>query len=817
MDLVQFPKPVYITEVRIIPLGARVKADFAGGDRLGATNPSKFNIEFFVNDLGKPGSSFESLGNLEYNQNDCIHLDCVKKYVRQIPTDGLVLRGWYTTITLAVYGTLTNGITESPQEEVLVAPPPVVEKLPAQPDAIWQPPQEEEIRPREEVYIEFEPKPFNQSQFHHTEPDSNRPFARQPDRAASSESDWDGDNEERIKRQESSPVIRATSREVSRARDCSRGYSRSSSRERDFSNPSKRDWSRSPEYRRSRRRTTSYERAHRDVSREHDKEHESKRPRTPPILSPKRPHTPDHQASPIGSVEDVSYKGRGERKYSEKSRSVDNEPKTISISPVPMDLLIESPIGGADESSSQGGEAFEPILSDEEINDECEAQFDMDYDDNECEDFVKCVDPTTTTLERFADEQRSIKEVELAMKIVHKYNLRDDAASYSNFKSLAPESKEAWIHCTENFVQMVQLIHNFPYSKRNEMLDTILSEHIGTLVDWVRIGIFCAMSQPQAVYKIRHIKIGARLTELLGCCYDFLDVLLYKEKLNVFAELLNLYYQQHMALSIKLMIIKAIYSCLDLKIGVSYFLTDWDTENGYQKIINAIQANPLTRAKFAWKAVLKKINLFESLELLRDTIDRIFTSNEHFLIGESDMSLLETILMDVLKSFTKESINFSQPKRYLPVSATFEIVKDLASIRSTAATFQSYFDCHTFLECILLMISNQHVLPSVILDLCLEIVKALANCNCGLDYLYNKTETTGVLAKCLIGTVSEENADSLEEDIDVAKYDTVNHQLGIEIVYKVKFMNFFCLFVLFCLKSNQQKTLLGEDNYSFLH
>ena len=32
----------------------------------------------------------------------------------QIPTDGLVLRGWYTTITLAVYGVLTKSVQEAP-------------------------------------------------------------------------------------------------------------------------------------------------------------------------------------------------------------------------------------------------------------------------------------------------------------------------------------------------------------------------------------------------------------------------------------------------------------------------------------------------------------------------------------------------------------------------------------------------------------------------------------------------------------------------------------------------------------------------------
>lgn len=132
LDLVQFPKPVYVTEVRIIPLGARVQADFPGGVRLGATNPSQFQIEFFVNDLGKPGAStFESLGGFEYNQNGCINLECVPNdTVRKIPTDGLVLRGWYTTITLAVYGTLTANLTEQ------IIQPVVTPSLPPQPNTI---------------------------------------------------------------------------------------------------------------------------------------------------------------------------------------------------------------------------------------------------------------------------------------------------------------------------------------------------------------------------------------------------------------------------------------------------------------------------------------------------------------------------------------------------------------------------------------------------------------------------------------------------------------------------------------------------------
>lgn len=86
--------------MRIIPLGARVQADFPGGVRLGATNPSQFQIEFFVNDLGlgkRGASTFETLGGFEYDQNGCINLECAPdESTRKIPTDGLVLKGMYT-------------------------------------------------------------------------------------------------------------------------------------------------------------------------------------------------------------------------------------------------------------------------------------------------------------------------------------------------------------------------------------------------------------------------------------------------------------------------------------------------------------------------------------------------------------------------------------------------------------------------------------------------------------------------------------------------------------------------------------------------
>lgn len=135
LDLVQFPSSVIVEEVRVIPLGARVQANFPGGMRLGATVPVRFNLELFVNDLTNPGAStFTSLGTLAYDENGKIFLNTGPK---KILTDGLILRGCYSTITLAVYGLLAPTTTEQlaamAAATASVKPEPIMEAAPPQP------------------------------------------------------------------------------------------------------------------------------------------------------------------------------------------------------------------------------------------------------------------------------------------------------------------------------------------------------------------------------------------------------------------------------------------------------------------------------------------------------------------------------------------------------------------------------------------------------------------------------------------------------------------------------------------------------------
>ncbi|XP_077866591.1 protein virilizer homolog [Saccoglossus kowalevskii] len=119
LDLVQFPRPVCISEIRIIPSGTRAHTEFYEENKLGRTSPANFKLELFINNLSKPGSSiFERLGILEYEESN--HIQLVTK--SEIPTDGVILRGLYSSITVAIYGVLTTVAKSA--DDIPPSPPP---------------------------------------------------------------------------------------------------------------------------------------------------------------------------------------------------------------------------------------------------------------------------------------------------------------------------------------------------------------------------------------------------------------------------------------------------------------------------------------------------------------------------------------------------------------------------------------------------------------------------------------------------------------------------------------------------------------------
>ncbi|XP_041842968.1 protein virilizer homolog isoform X2 [Melanotaenia boesemani] len=116
VDVVRFPCGVLITEVRVIPPGIKAHSNLPDSRAFGETSPHAFQLELFFNNVTKPNSpTFHRLGSLEYDENKSI----VFRPSGKINTDGLVLRGWYTSLTLAVYGS-----AERPHGHDQASPPP---------------------------------------------------------------------------------------------------------------------------------------------------------------------------------------------------------------------------------------------------------------------------------------------------------------------------------------------------------------------------------------------------------------------------------------------------------------------------------------------------------------------------------------------------------------------------------------------------------------------------------------------------------------------------------------------------------------------
>lgn len=130
-DLVQFPSPVVIDLIKIVPLGQPIEAKIPGNVRLGATNPSNCELEFFINDLSKQDAhTMMDLGKFY-----CSEKETDFNPPSQIQTDGLLLRGSYRTLTLAIFGQIATYDEKVEDEQVILSAASPPAQTPASPVA----------------------------------------------------------------------------------------------------------------------------------------------------------------------------------------------------------------------------------------------------------------------------------------------------------------------------------------------------------------------------------------------------------------------------------------------------------------------------------------------------------------------------------------------------------------------------------------------------------------------------------------------------------------------------------------------------------
>ncbi|RZF39648.1 hypothetical protein LSTR_LSTR001169 [Laodelphax striatellus] len=858
LDLVQFTKNVCITEVRIIPLGARVQADFPGGVRLGATNPSQFEIEFFVNDLTKPGASvFESLGGVEYNQNGNIHLDCEQS----VPTDGLVLRGWYTTITLAVYGYLAKAVIPEVPATGSRPPPDAVGPASNSATAEWvqQHAQVGELA-SEHPYMVEPPRdpynaPYNDDNYAHPHPDY--PYQDQwsqgghPDAGYDASKDgYEGDSMLAWEARGGDEKMHWADRTGGSGGSGGAGKDRESRHrgDRDYRGHSR---DRSPPYERGGGRSSDY-RGGGDMypgggrGGWRGEWGGGKRPRSPPhpppggtprggAHTPPPPHhaddkgslSPPHTRSEHGSMKrepasspafetfspgDVESISEGEIPEPEGVEGAVHHGGEVSAPDGRMEVggdagtpphhhhhMMHSP-PPHDERSVDGGEGeqFEPILSDEEIGDDCDQQFqDMDYDFNDYpDDPLKPFNPYAFELHPLTFmTDPSISVVEWEERKATKLGVSSDRPQLEDLIINGPANEEAvmtssatkeeWVHLAESVNS--SLHKSLPHFQNK-------SDVVAKLLTWVDIGLSfeAALSQPQPGYKVRHIKAGVRLVEALAQCSEELVNRMIDEN-KVHKKLIDLFHKDYMALSIKLMILKSLDATLRYDKSVDQFLNEKFSEDeltGYQKLLNMIQGKQLARVKCAITSILQKLHAYEVLDKLNTTAKeldeklKMSEDDSHMETSEINIDIDDLVvsLEEVVRIYLDAPYLISQPKRFMPVSAQFEIGATINSTDSYLSLF-TYFKNHNILESFVTLLTHPATACdcNVVLPI-YELIGAFLETQNGMKFLASNPEPTNQLARILLGPSPESDEHTEEASFHLLGLHFVNRLYALSLI-----------------------------------
>lgn len=515
--------------------------------------------------------------------------------------------------------------------------------------------------------------------------------------------------------------------------------------------------------------------------------------------------------------------------YVEQHTSLVTVPIVDTLTP----KAVESPVQNPEEEKSDG-EQFEPILSDEDICDELEGSsyMDVDYDANDycgTDDIIKYYNPfkcdwkryqhvnkihllgaesddskdvLTASFEELCEASPDLFKISEMLKTLIKSEQKN---SLSSFTEIENSLREDWVHqCEQVFVSTTNLCKNtdiilriFPKEDSTKEFDEIRD----LLLTYAKIGLNFefALAQQQPTYKIRHMKCGIRLAEALTSHRHNKSVVKYLLSIGIDLPmlLLEMYAKEYMALSIRLMILKSINACLSSKIAIDNFMketvfpkldkneTDGKRKNGYQALITIMQGNPLTRIKFSISSLIKKLNIYELLAKLQDLVFKLGNKSETTDkpepdLTDTDVNFIVDALEEVLLMYRTQCFHMSQPKRFLPVSAQFDISKECSN-----EILLEFFKIHKILEVLLYIMtcpstSNNLVIVSPIHDLLYELIHS----ENGINFLYMNIDLSELLFKTLIQPYGQ-NPEEFMYPHDLSNY-TDLQVLGLELAYRLR-------------------------------
>lgn len=224
---------------------------------------------------------------------------------------------------------------------------------------------------------------------------------------------------------------------------------------------------------------------------------------------------------------------------------------------------------------------------------------------------------------------------------------------------------------------------------------------------------------------LRRLKIGLQLIE--GLCHyneDLSEHLIKHHQIH--NKLINLFFVEHMSLSLKLNILRALDSSLNGLEPIRLFICDevFDNLNGNETLLKILSIHQRPRVCFLITSILRKIHFYELLQKMNTDI-KTLDSNQELLLQEC--------LAEITTTYIKAPILMGCPKRFLQAHAQFELTPALTHF-DVYSTIYRLFDDLSLINCLTKLLDKSNDKDHLEENI-LKLLKSLMNCDHGLRYL----------------------------------------------------------------------------------
>ncbi|XP_069076585.1 protein virilizer homolog isoform X1 [Pleurodeles waltl] len=770
VDVVRFPCVVYISEVRVIPPGVRAHTSLPENRAYGETSPHNFQLDLFFNNVSKPTATvFDRLGSLDYDENNSI----IFRPNSKVNTDGLVLKGWYNCLTLAVYGSVDRVVKHERESPPPPPPPPPPQQqqnvlkrtLKNGQSAV----QEESGRapgaPAAATTNAFQ-KTVIKAEAVKEEPYSGSPPRPQPRGPRTPPGPPPPDDDEEEPMPVEVPALPSVVGEKQEEVD---------PRE-DFFEPISPD-----------RTSVHQEETFSDEG-----------------------EPPEEPAEEGDEEEDVDVDAEEEEEDEEDDdEEEEDDGNTVESIPEEDDEDEEE---GDEEEEVEGDDGYEQISSDEDGIADLEREsfkfptFDIDYTvedlasvpamsydpyDRELGPMLYFNCPYKTAFEnemcRLRDDPDKENSVatELSVKLTELLELYQD------------DRGAKWVTALEEVPGLI--VKGLSYL----LLKEPNKDYLNQLVDWTiqALSLQVALGQPIAL-NVRQLKAGTKLVSSLVECGNQGVVALLQA--GVIDKLFELLFAEHVSSSLKLNAFRALDSVISMTKGMEVFLKNRPEtleKSGYQKLLELILSDQTVRVVTAGSAVLQKCHFYEILSEIKKLGDQLADSTppitsqtliemdtapgnekasreyETDLEAPMDMDqLLETSLIgdvevEKLVSLLDEVLHLLEVAPYTMIQPPVKSFPTCARITGPPErddpypVLYRYLHSQHFQESVTLLLSipvvNTH--PGV-LQATRDILKFLAQSQKGLLFLLAEHEGTNLLARALCQASDPDQEEILQAD-----------------------------------------------------